>query len=79
MSETINNEDDNEGAGANGTKGSELDNFIHPQWESISTSSSKATPTTTRKPRAKPSATRQPGQSLIPLTKVESIVQSDRA
>ncbi|KAI5122787.1 hypothetical protein M0805_000131 [Coniferiporia weirii] len=49
---------------------------LQPQWETISTmdASSKSA---AKKPRQKPPTTRLPGQSLIPLSRVETVVQSD--
>ena len=47
-----------------------------PQWETISTTSSRAPGP--KKPRAKPPTDRTPGHTLLSLNKVDSIVHADR-
>ncbi|KAH8114518.1 hypothetical protein DFH11DRAFT_223762 [Phellopilus nigrolimitatus] len=51
---------------------------LQPQWETISTTTTSASAkSAVKKPRQKPPTTRTPGQSLIPMSRVESIIQVD--
>ncbi|EJC98111.1 uncharacterized protein FOMMEDRAFT_24111 [Fomitiporia mediterranea MF3/22] len=51
-----------------------------PQWETISSASASAAPSpkaSAKKPRPKPPTTRQPGQTIVPMSRIEAMVSTD--